>query len=176
MDSQRHKTLKRHHYTGYPKNGVTHTEQLQTHLENGAKNAYSRQWHRIERGLRLNRLRIFIEDISDDYMLNKEEKDDIFLFFQKALDKKLLNTLKVVEYDAEKQRILSIKGLSMIRNEETGKLNYELNSKEDKSRTDTTRKRKKDIPSVSVPSNPIPSEPISSETLDSKIEEEEEKE
>lgn len=119
-------------------------------LEEGAKNAYSRQWHRIERGLRLNRIRLFIEEIASEYAMDKEEKEQLFLFLQRSLDKKLLNTLKVVHYDPVAQRILSIKGLDMKREEVTGKLVYELNAK--KTRVDTTRKRRKEeIPSVSVP-------------------------
>ena len=161
MDSQRHKTQKRHNYTPYQKIGPTNAEQLQLHLEQGAKNAYSRQWHRIERGLRLNRLRLFIEEISNEYAMNKEEKDDLFLFLQKALDKKLLNTLKIVQYDSDTQRILSIKGMSIKRND-LDKLVFHLESKESKEskepkkvRPDTTRKRKKeDVPSVSVPNHP----------------------
>ena len=86
-------------------------------LEDSAREAYTRPWHRIERGLRLNRLRIFVEDISPQYDMIKEEKDGLFLFLQKALDKKLLNTLKVVNYDQETQRITAIKGLEMKRAE-----------------------------------------------------------
>lgn len=151
MDTPRHKTHKRqiHSYTPYSKTaGSQVSDPLQTILEEGAKDAYSRQWHRIERGLRLNRLRRFVEDISTDYAMNKEEKDNLFLFLQKALDKKLLNTLKVVLYDTVAQRITSIKGLDMKRRED-GQLIYELNAK--KVRDDVTRKRKKeDLPSVSI--------------------------
>ena len=86
-------------------------------LEDSAREAYTRPWHRIERGLRLNRLRIFVEDISPQFDMTKEEKDGLFLFLQKALDKKLLNTLKVVHYDQETQRITAIKGLEMKRTE-----------------------------------------------------------
>lgn len=151
MDTPRHKTHKRqtHSYTPYSKSaGSQVSDPLQMILEEGAKDAYSRQWHRIERGLRLNRLRRFVEDISTDYAMNKEEKENLFLFLQKALDKKLLNTLKVVLYDTVEQRITSIKGLDMKRRED-GQLIYELNPK--KIRDDATRKRKKeDLPSVSI--------------------------
>ena len=99
MDLQRHKTQKRHNFSPYQRGGPGPTEQLQQLLEQGAKDAYSRQWHRIERGLRLNRLRLFIDEIAEGYAMNKEEKDHLFLFLQKALDKKLLNTLKILDYD-----------------------------------------------------------------------------
>ena len=118
-------------------------------LEDSAREAYSRPWHRIERGLRLNRLRIFIEEIAPQYTMTKEEKDGFFLFLQKALDKKLLNTLKVVNYDQESQRITTIRGLEIKRNED-GQLKWGFSTK--KPRTDSTRKKKKgeEAPSVST--------------------------
>lgn len=166
MDTHRHKTQKRqtHSYTPYSKSGGLPSDQLQTILEEGAKDAYSRQWHRIERGLRLNRIRLFIEDISTDYSMNKEERDNLFIFLQKALDKKLLNTLKVVQYDIVAQRITSIKGLSMKRDED-GQLIYDLNAK--KTRDDATRKRKKDeLPSVSISSSMISGVPLTEKIED----------
>ena len=74
---------------------------LKTLLEGGAREAYARPWHRLERGLRLNRLRLFLEDIAITYEMTEEEKGMCFVTLQKALDKKLLNTLKVVLYDQE---------------------------------------------------------------------------
>jgi len=147
MESQRHKTYKR--AVSYDSKEAERSDPLRSILEEGAKDAYSRQWHRIERGLRLNRLRLFVEEISPNYGMTKDEKEQLFVFLKKALDKKLLNTLKVVQYDTSTQRILSIKGLDMKRNEETGQLHYELNAK--KTKDVGTRKRRKDeIPSVSV--------------------------
>lgn len=170
MDSLRHKTQKRHIYVS----SQSHTEQLQLHLEKGQKDAYARQWHRIERGLRLNRIRLFIEDISNEYAMNKEEKDNLFLFLQKALDKKLLNTLKVVHYDLTAEKILSIKGLSIQRND-TGMLVFDLDQKDGKKpRTDTTRKRKKEeVSAVSIPS--VATGATGATTVEDKIELDEEK-
>lgn len=117
-------------------------------LEDSAREAYIRPWHRLERGLRLNRLRIFVEDISSQYTMTKDEKDDLFLFLQKALDKKLLNTLKVVNYDQDTQRITVIKGFEIKRSAE-GVLKWVFSTK--KIKTDTTRKKKKEeVPCVST--------------------------
>jgi hypothetical protein len=110
-------------------------------LDDGVREAYSRPWHRIERGLRLNRLRIFVEEISPQMQMTDTEKENFFVFLQKSLDKKLLNTLKVVNYDQEKQRIITIRGLEIKRNND-GVLKWEFNNK--KSRPDGTRKKKKD--------------------------------
>lgn len=145
MEPQRHKTLKK------PlENQVIESEDsFKTLLEDSAREAYSRPWHRIERGLRLNRLRIFIEDIAPQFIMTKEEKEALFQFLQKALDKKLLNTLKVVNYDQETQRITAIRGFEIKRMPE-GNLKWGFATK--KIKPDATRKKKRgdELPSVST--------------------------
>lgn len=164
MDSQRHRTQKKPHLEGTSEEGASvapeATETFKSLLEDSAREAYSRPWHRIERGLRLNRLRIFIEDVAPQFAMSREEKDGFFLFLQKALDKKLLNTLKVVMYDQETQRITAIRGLEIKRTPE-GLLRWGFSTK--KQKPDATRKKKRgdDVPTVST-------QPAASET---KIEE-----
>jgi hypothetical protein len=148
MDAQRHnKTHKR--TAGDTENQIVEPDDtFKTLLEDSAREAYSRPWHRIERGLRLNRLRIFVEEIGPQFEMTPQDKEGFFVFLQKALDKKLLNTLKVVNYDQEKQRILTIRGLEIKRNPE-GVLKWGFSVK--KQRADGTRKkRKEDIPSIST--------------------------
>lgn len=148
MDSQRHnKTYKKQLNDAENPNGEADAS-FKSLLEDSAREAYSRPWHRIERGLRLNRLRIFVEDIAHQFNMTKDEKDAFFIFLQKSLDKKLLNTLKVVNYDQETQRITVIRGLEIKRNQE-GILKWGFSTK--KQRTEGTRKKKKDdVPSVST--------------------------
>ena len=147
MDSQRHnRTYKKPLMEN--QTGEEAAENFKTLLEDSAREAYSRPWHRIERGLRLNRLRIFVEEIGPQYNMDLSERENFFIFLQKALDKKLLNTLKVVNYDQEKQRIVTIRGLEIKRNPEDI-LKWGFNNK--KPRSDGTRKKKRDdIPSVST--------------------------
>ena len=126
------------------------TDTFKNLLEDSAREAYSRPWHRLERGLRLNRFRIFIEDIAPQYGMTQEEREGFFLFIQKALDKKLLNTLKIVNYDQEKQRIIAIRGLEIKRNTE-GVLKWGFSVKTPHTDKATTRKKKKEeIPSISM--------------------------
>lgn len=152
MDPHRHRTQKKTagpSESTEPSSAASVVSQLQASgehrfkilLEAGAREAYARPWHRIERGLRLNRIRIFIEEMGPQYNMTRSEKDELFIFLQKALDNKLLNTLKVVQYDQLTQRILSIKGLELKRNAE-GILKASFNVKKPRS-TDTTRKKKK---------------------------------
>jgi hypothetical protein len=146
MESQRHKTQKKINLETQTNES---DESFKTLLEDSAREAYMRPWHRIERGLRLNRLRIFIEDIGPQYDMTKEEKDNFFIFLQKAHDKKLLNTLKVVNYDQDTQRITIIRGLEIKRNTD-GILKWGFSLK--KQKTDTTRKKKRneELPVVST--------------------------
>lgn len=141
----RHKTYK--HGMTNPTDDYS-PDQFRTLLEDGAREAYLRPWHRLERGLRLNRLRLFIEEVAPQFIMGKEEREGLFVFLQKALDKKLLNTLKVVQYDKDTQRITTIRGLEIKREEDVLKWNFSVK----KARTaDTTRKKKKEeLPSTST--------------------------
>lgn len=141
----RHKTHK--HGTTNPTEDSS-PDPFRTLLEDGAREAYLRPWHRLERGLRLNRLRLFIEEVAPQFTMGKEEREGLFVFLQKALDKKLLNTLKVVQYDQDTQRITTIRGLEIKWEGDVLKWNFSVK----KTRTaDTTRKKKKEeLPSTST--------------------------
>jgi hypothetical protein len=148
MDQQQQRHNKTHKRTNNENETLESDETFKNLLEDSAREAYSRPWHRIERGLRLNRLRIFVEEIAPQYEMTKDEKENFFVFLQKALDKKLLNTLKVVNYDQEKQRIITIRGLEIKRNPEDV-LKWGFSVK--KIRTEGTRKKKKDdIPQITT--------------------------
>lgn len=88
---------------------------LNTELENflnlNASEAYKRQWHRLERGLRLNRIQRFVA--AEQARMNMSPEDALLLLqkLEKALDKKLLNSKSCVIYDPEKEEIQEIKGL-----------------------------------------------------------------
>ena len=148
MDTQRHKTQKKP-YSESDQDAITPQESFKNLLDDSAREAYSRPWHRIERGLRLNRIRIFIEDVSPQFNMTKEEKEGFFQFLQKALDKKLLNTLKIVNYDQDTQRITAIRGLEIKRTPDDV-LKWGFSTK--KQKPDGTRKKKRgeEIPSIST--------------------------
>ena len=84
-------------------------------LDESAREAFRRPWHRLERGLRLNRLRMYVEEMSAQCSFTTDEKGRFFVFLQNALDRRLLNTHKIVEYLPETQKIKSIKGLEVRR-------------------------------------------------------------
>ena len=94
---------------------TTDADPFRNLLDESARDAFRRQWHRLERGLRLNRLRMYVEEMSAQCSFTTIEKKAFFTFLQNALDRKLLNTHKIVDYLPDLQKIKSIKGLEVKR-------------------------------------------------------------
>jgi hypothetical protein len=88
-------------------------DSLQRLIAAEAGAAYKRPWHRLERGLRLNRLRAFTEDMAVKRGLKDTEKQALLTLLTKSLDKKLLNSKTSVEYDQDEEAIKEIKPLVM---------------------------------------------------------------
>jgi hypothetical protein len=84
---------------------------LEQFLNLNASEAYKRPWHRLERGLRLNRLRKFIDTEKERMSLSSSDTDTLTNLLHKALDKKQLNSKTCVVYNMENQEIQEIKGL-----------------------------------------------------------------
>jgi hypothetical protein len=84
-------------------------------LSTNADNAFTRPWHRLERGLRVNRIRKFVADETERSHFTEVEQQRMFEALSKALDKKQLNSKSVVVYDTTEQKILEIKGFSFHR-------------------------------------------------------------
>jgi len=143
----RNKTLKRNHDLSGDIIGIQpitrkhvgfESDSLLQFLDQDAGGAYKRQWHRLERGLRLNRLRKFSDEEAERLHLSESEKLSLYTLLSKSLDKKLLNSKTAVIYDQEKETITEIKGLVMHRNSE-GIVLFQLL---DKQKAVTFRKKK----------------------------------
>ena len=85
--------------------------ELESFLNVNASEAYKRPWHRLERGLRLNRIRNFVDAEKARLNLSNDDTDYLKGKIDKALEKKLLNSKNCVIYDQEKEEIQEIKGL-----------------------------------------------------------------
>jgi hypothetical protein len=81
-------------------------------LSTNSNDAFTRPWHRLERGMRLNRLRRFVEEEAERFQFTQEDQTALFTMLNKALDKKQLNSKSNVNYDPVEQKILEIKGLT----------------------------------------------------------------
>ena len=143
--SNRNKTLKRSHdisgdiiSVNTRKTVTFESDSLLNFLDQDAGGAYKRQWHRLERGLRLNRLRKFADEEATRLHLSDGEKQMLYNLLSKSLDKKLLNSKTAVIYDQEKETITEIKGLVMHRSSD-GTVLFQLL---DKQKAVTFRKKK----------------------------------
>lgn len=73
-------------------------------------NNQQKPWLRLERGIRLQKLRAFAEEYPG---LSDEEKESLNRVLVKANDAKLLNTKQQIQY--EEGKVLAIRGLRMTR-------------------------------------------------------------
>ena len=65
-------------------------------LDDKTEDAYTRPWHRLERGIRLNRLRMFAKQEAERFHLDEKDQNALYQLLVKALDKKLLNSKTTV--------------------------------------------------------------------------------
>jgi hypothetical protein len=100
-------------------------DEFQSFLSSNAEEAFNRPWHKIERGLRLNRLRAFTEAEKARANYTDEETKQLLAVLMKAFDKKLLNTKNVVVYNEKTAQIEEIKGLVMHRGAD-GKMLFQV--------------------------------------------------
>ena len=114
MASNRNRTVRRMAHD-LSANSVDYSanESLQKMIAAEADSAFKKPWHRLERGLRMNRIRMFVEDLAQKRALKESEKQALLSLLMKALDKKMLNSKTSVEYDAEEEMIKEIKPLVM---------------------------------------------------------------
>ena len=80
-------------------------------LATDAENSLKRPWHKLERGLRIGRIREFVARETERLKMDSEDSDALFKLLLKALDRKLLNSKAAVTYDMESEQITEIKGL-----------------------------------------------------------------
>lgn len=93
----------------------TSTNNFVSFLNEEANNAFKRPWHKLEKGLRMNRLRKFSEDEGKRLGLSETDKTTLLSLLLKAFNKNTLNSKSAVIYDPEEESIKEIKGLVMHR-------------------------------------------------------------
>ena len=113
-------------------------------LSNDAVNALKRPWHKLERGLRIGRLREYVSRETQKMSLNDEDADILFKLLCKGLDRKMLSSKAAVTYDLELEKITEIKGL-VAHSQASGRTKYQLLEKK---LGTTQKKRSKDSPTT----------------------------
>jgi hypothetical protein len=116
-------------------------------LSEDAGNALKRPWHKLERGLRIGRLREYVARETERVKLNAEDSDFLFKLLCKGLDRKLLSSKAAVTYDHALEQITEIKGLVAQHSAATARTKYQLLEK--KSGTTQKKRGNKDTPTLS---------------------------
>ena len=80
-------------------------------LSQDAGNALKRPWHKLERGLRIGRIREFVARETERLKLSSEDSDTLFKLLLKGLDRKILSSKAAVTYEPSVEQITEIKGL-----------------------------------------------------------------
>jgi len=106
-------------------------------LSQDADNALKRPWHKLERGIRIGRLREYVAREVEKMKLCDEDSDTLFKLLCKGLDRKMLSSKAAVTYDHEKEQITEIKGL-VSHSAANGRIKYQLLEKK---ATGTQKKR-----------------------------------
>lgn len=106
-------------------------------LTNDAENALKRPWHKLERGLRIGRIREFALREKHTHKLNDEDHDSLFKLLLNGLDRKMLSSKAAVAYDCATEQITEIKGLTP-HTGSNGRTRYQLVEK----KSGTTQKRR----------------------------------
>jgi len=111
-----------------------------------AGNALKRPWHKLERGLRIGRLREYVAREKAKLTLSEDDTDQLFKLLCKGLDRKLLSNKAAVTYDSVQEQITEIKGL-VAHTTASGQVKYQLLEK----KPGTTQKKRvsKDTPTNS---------------------------
>jgi len=106
-------------------------------LSQDAGAALKRPWHKLERGLRIGRLREYTARETERLSLHAEDTDLLFKLLLKGLDRKLLSSKAVVTYDVDNEQISEIKGL-VAHTTANGRTKYQLLEK----KPGTTQKKR----------------------------------
>jgi hypothetical protein len=84
---------------------------LESFLDSNASQAFRRPWHRLEWGLRMNRLRRFVDKETQRLSLSDTDNAELLSLLLRALKNKKLNSKTTVVYDLNDEEIKEIKGL-----------------------------------------------------------------
>ena len=112
--SVKHKTVRKSHSTfAAVEEGKTPQSptSLESFLDTNASEAYRRPWHKLEAGLRRNRVRKFIESETQRMALQDADIAHLTSLLLRALDRKALNSKTTVLYDQDSEEIKEIRGL-----------------------------------------------------------------
>lgn len=93
-------------------------------IDEEKKSIYNKSWNKLEQGLKINRLNLFIDDLKKKYELNTIQKMQLQELLLKNCEKNKLNKNSDIIYDTENAKINDIKILVFNENTKIFTLNF----------------------------------------------------
>jgi hypothetical protein len=90
-------------------------ENLEEFLENEKNNNDSESWCKLNKTIKLQKIKTYVEQYKVDHKLTDEDKNSLLLFLKDCLDKKKLMRVKDVVYDKENGTIMDIPALTFVK-------------------------------------------------------------
>ena len=94
------------------KESIENLSNIESILDNESKINKTEPWNKLDKTDKIKQLSLYIDSISQDYTLTKEESDNLKNYLTLSLDKKKLQCVKDVQYDKVAGKIKSISILS----------------------------------------------------------------
>ena len=99
-------------------------EQIKDLLSKEKEEVYKQNWNKLDLGMKINRIKIHLDELAIQYSLNTEQKEQLKILLMGACSSGNLNKTSEISYDKEKCKIINIKNLTL--NEETKEFKLEL--------------------------------------------------
>ena len=112
-------------------------EKIKKLLNKEKKHYYNQNWNKLDNGMKINRLKIFVENEKTQKNLNDKQRDNLRKILINACTSGKLNKSSDIIYNKESGTIENIK--TLIFNEETK--DYTLKFNENKKKTSTTKSK-----------------------------------
>tara|TARA_Y100001970_G_scaffold281930_1_gene393735 strand:- start:914 stop:1321 length:408 start_codon:yes stop_codon:yes gene_type:complete len=102
-------------------------EELLNAVENEKNNRFQKQWVKLDKGSKLNRIKLFIESEKEKNNLNEEQTKKLKKLLNHLCENNSLNKSGDIDYSSETFHIVSIKNLKY--NEESKLYSFDLPKK-----------------------------------------------
>ena len=117
-------------------------EQIKDLLSKEKEEVYKQNWNKLDLGMKINRLKIHLDELEIKHSLNGEQKEKLRILLMASCNAGILNKNSEITYNNEECKIVCIKNLTL--NEETKEFKLET-LETNKSKVSSSSKSKSNI-------------------------------
>lgn len=99
-------------------------QEIKDLLTKEKEEVYKQNWNKLDLGMKINRLKIFLLEMEEKYELNEEQKEKLRILLMSNCNSGKLNKNSDISYDKELCKVVDIKNLTI--NEETKEFKLEI--------------------------------------------------